>query len=444
MRISDTSDSLLPQARKLLSLATDAGAEEAEVYGMAGQSLDIDLRKAQVELASQSLHRGLGLRAVVAGAVGFSSTSDMSLLSTVARSAVLSARARGPDPSWRGFPRPERVTRPEGIFDSCLADIGPEECLDLAESLVAGCARVAGAESVSGGLACACGSNLILNSLGLELEETGTLMHASLEAIARGPDVATGNDFLVSRSFQPSLEEVGRSAAEMARSSLGGTKAESGSFDVLLRPMAVAELLEYTLIPALLADNVQKSRSALAGRRGDSVASESLFIVDDGLLPGGIDTSAFDGEGVASQQTVLIEGGSLKGYLYDSYAAGKEGVRSTGNAVRSGYTGVPRVGARNFIISSPCSQNLLEESRGYMVSGLIGAHTANAISGDFSVEARNAFAIAPGEDARPIRSLMLAGNIFDLLKEIEVGRDVRSVGSIVTPTVKLRMKVVGS
>ena len=79
-----------------------------------------------------------------------------------------------------------------------------------------------------------------------------------------------------------------------------------------------------------------------------------------------------------------------------------------------------------------------------MVSVLIGAHTANAIAGDVSVEARNAFAISPGERARPIRSLMLAGNIFELLREIEVGRDVRSVGSIVTPTVKLRMKVVGS
>jgi PmbA protein len=110
MRISDTSDSLLPQARELLSLAIAAGAEEAEVYGMASLSYAIDLRRAQVELASQSLHRGLGLRAVVSGAVGFSSTSDMSLLSFVARSAVQSARARGSDPAWRGFPRPERVT----------------------------------------------------------------------------------------------------------------------------------------------------------------------------------------------------------------------------------------------------------------------------------------------------------------------------------------------
>jgi len=444
MRISDTSDSLRNHARQLLSSALAAGAEEAEVYGISSLSFDIDLRRAQVELASRSLHRGLGLRAVVSGAVGFSSTSDMSLLSSVARSAVQSARARGPDPAWRGLPRPERVTQPENTFDPRLAEMGPEECLELAKSLVAGCSEVAGAEPVSGGLACASGTNFIINSRDLELEERGTVMQASLEAIARGADVATGSDFHISRRLASSLEEVGQSAAEMARSSLGGQKAESGTFDVLLRPQAAAELLEYTLIPALLADSVQKGRSVLAGRIGESIASERLVIADDGLVSGGIDSSAFDGEGVPSRRTVLIEDGTLKAYLYDSYTAGKEGVHSTGNAVRSGYTALPRVGARNFILSSADSQNLLEETGGFMVSGLIGAHTANAISGDFSVEARNAFAISPGEEARPIRSLMLAGNIFELLREIEVGRDVRSVGSIVTPTVKLRMKVVGS
>jgi PmbA protein len=265
-----------------------------------------------------------------------------------------------------------------------------------------------------------------------------------MDTIARAADVATGSEFFISRSYQPSLEEVGRAAAEMACSSLGGVKAESGTFDVLLRPLAMAELLEYTLLPALAADDVQKGRSSLRGRVGEKISSESLVIADDGLVPGGMDSSAFDGEGVPSQRTVLIDGGILKGYIYDSYTAGKEGVPSTGNAVRSGYSDVPRVGNRNLIVSSPDARDLLAETKGYLVNGLIGAHTANPISGDFSVEAKNAFLIAPGEEAKPIRSLMLAGNFFELLKDIEIGRDVRAIGAIVTPTVKFRMKVVGS
>ena len=166
--------------------------------------------------------------------------------------------------------------------------------------------------------------------------------------------------------------------------------------------------------------------------------------MDDGLLPGGLDSSAFDAEGVPSQKTVLIEDGVLKGFLYDSYTAGKDGVQSTGNADRAGYSDVPSVGIRNMIISSPDARDLLAETKGYKVGGLIGAHTANPISGDFSVEARNCFFVAPGEAAKPIRSLMLAGNVFELLKGIEVGTDVRAVGGIVTPTVKFTMKVVGS
>jgi len=444
MRISDTSDSFLESARQLLSLALREGAQEAEVFGHVGHSVDVDLRKNVVELVSESFHRGLGLRVVVSGGVGFSASSDMGQLAAIAKSAVKAARARGPDRAWRSLPAPQEVVQPQEIFDPAIARAGPEECLEQAASLLQGCSEVKGAEPVSGGVGCVQGTEYVLNSLGIEMQETSTFMHASLETIARGADVATGSEFSSSRILQTGLEEVGRAAAEMARSSLGGARAESGTFDVLLKPLAVAELLEATLLYAVFADSVQKGRSSLKGRLGSRIASESLQMVDDGLLCGGLGSSAFDGEGVPSQKNVLVEGGVLRSFLYDSYTAGKEGTRSTGNAVRSGYSDVPHVGIRNLTVSSPCAYDLQAETKGYLVSGLIGAHTANPISGDFSVEARNCFFISPGESPKPIRSLMLAGNVFDLIKEIEIGVDVRPIGGIVTPTVKVRMKVVGS
>ena len=444
MKTSGISDSLLEYAHQLIALALREGAAEAEVYGMVGRSVDADLRKGSVEMASESFHRGLGLRAVVKGAVGFSSTSDMSLLEYVAKNAVKSAKVRGLDESWRSLPSPEMVVPVQGIFDPRLEQIGPEECLEAAASMLEGCRTVSEAEPVSGGVACVCGTGFVINSLGLELMETATLMQASMETIAKAGDVATGSEFFNSRSFQPSMEAVGKAAAVMARTSLAGTKAESGTFDVLLKPLAVAELLENTILSAFEADNVQKGRSSLKGRVGEMISSEGLNVHDDGLLAGGLDSSAFDGEGAPSRRTVLIEKGILKGFLYDSYTAGKDGVKSTGNAVRQGYSDVPRVGIRNLIVSSPVAYDLLEETKGYLVNGLIGAHTANPISGDFSVEARNAFRVSPGEVPVPIRSLMLAGNIYDLLKNIEVGTDVRAVGGIVTPTMKAKMNVVGS
>ncbi len=144
-----------------------------------------------------------------------------------------------------------------------------------------------------------------------------------------------------------------------------------------------------------------------------------------------------------SQRNVLAKEGLLQGFLYDSYTAGKAGTASTGNAVRSGYSDVPRVGVRNLIVSSKEAFDLPKETRGILVNSFIGAHTANPISGDFSVEAKNAFYVS-GEAAKPIGSMMLAGNIFHLLKDIDVGTDVRAVGAVVTPSVKVRMKVVSS
>ena len=208
-----------------------------------------------------------------------------------------------------------------------------------------------------------------------------------------------------------------------------------------------SDILENAFVPSTFGDNVQKGRSSLAGRIGEEVAEESFNMTDDGLFPGGMATSSFDGEGVSSQRTPLVENGVLKGFLYDSYAAGKETppTESTGNADRPGYAGIPRIGTTNLIASSKKPQDVLAETeRGYLVTGVIGAHTANPVSGDFSVEARNVFAVEDGAPLKPIRSLMLAGNVFELLKSIEVGTDARMVGSVVVPTVKVEMKVVGS
>ena len=151
MKTSGISDSLLEYAHQLLDLALREGAAEAEIYGMVGHSVDVDLRKGSVEMASESFHRGLGLRAVVLGAVGFSSTSDMSLLEYVAKSAVKSARARGPDESWLSLPAPEKVVPVQGIFDPRLERISPEECLDAAASMLEGCRMVKEAEPVCRG-----------------------------------------------------------------------------------------------------------------------------------------------------------------------------------------------------------------------------------------------------------------------------------------------------
>lgn len=354
------------------------------------------------------------------------------------------ARIFGPDSLWKGLPEASRIPPVEGVFDRRIAEVQTDALLEISEELLSGCRDVDGVEPVSGGVSCTHSLEILINSSGVDLSEEGTSIHLALETIARGSSgVATGSEFDNSRSFSVNARDVGARAADLARRSLDGITMETSTYDVVLSPVAFAELLENALVPSLSAENVQKGRSALAGMLGKGVADSRLQLIDDGTLPAGMGSSAFDGEGVPSQRNVLLEDGILRSYLYDSYTAGKEGRSSTGNSVRSGYSDMPRIGIRNLIISSKEPVEMLDGVReGVLVNSVIGAHTANPISGDFSVEARNAFRIRAGEVAEPVRSAMIAGNIFDLLKHMDVGRDARAVGPIVTPSVRVRMRVV--
>jgi PmbA protein len=441
MKILDTSDDLLEFSYKLMNQALDEGAEEAEVFGLAGKTTSVTLRKDKVELGSESFHKGLGLRTVVRGAVGFSCTSNFDQLSSIVASALQSAQARGPDASWKSLVLPENVNRPDNLFDPVLDEIESEQCIDIANGLLMG-ACIKGVEPSSGGITCSSIMETVVNSHGVELAEPSTMMTASMEAIAKGFDVATGSEFHNSRLLKSDLQEVGRSAAELARASLGGVMVESGSFEVLLKPLAFAELLESAFNPSLFADNIQKGRSRLAECVGDTIVSEDLSITDNGLLSGGIGSSSFDSEGTPSKEVSLIDHGILKGFLYDGYTAGKVGKISTGNAVRSSYSEVPLIGIKNLVVNSTEPFDLTNDTRGFLVNDIIGAHTANHISGDFSVEARNAFYLVPDEMPKPVKSMMLSGNIFELLKNIELDKDKRAVGNVVTPSVRVRMKIV--
>ncbi len=446
-RISDISDEgvLVEHAERLLKRVLSLGADEAEVFGVLSRSFTIELRRDHVDSISESMLRGLGLRAVLKGGVGFSSTSDLSCIDEIASAALSAARIFGPDDAWRSLPEPAPVSEIDDVFDERIAEIDIDEILHLSEELLRGCKSVAGAEPVSGGISCIYSKEFLMNSNGIALSDVGTSLHIALEAISRdGQEVATGSEFDNSRRLNLDAYKVGERAAELACSSLGGASVDTGTYDVVLSPIAFAEIIESALIPSFSAENVQKGRSALADKLGQKIADMRVQIIDDGSLSGGMASSAFDGEGVPSRRNMLIDSGVLKSYLYDTYTAGKDGVSSTGNSIRSGYSDMPRIGIRNMIISSTDTRDIMEDVReGVLVNSVIGAHTANPISGDFSVEARNAFFIRDCEIAGPIKSAMIAGNVFDLIREMEVGRDRRVVGPIVTPSIKVRMRVVG-
>ena len=438
-------EELYKVARSALKKGEDAGADEIEVFCISGRSKDIETTKNEINLASESFERGIGTRVLVGGAIGFSSTSDLKKIDESVIDAIGCARANDSGNDWKSLPSNGKYPSVSGVYDKRIDNLTVEECLDFATDMING-AKTEKVYPTSGSFSCVCFSYLIMNSNGVEVTRKETMMQAYIESMANeGNEVSTAYDFAVSRNLDCNFFELGQSASKQAFESLNGTKISPHKTTVLFRPFAISDILQNAFVPSISAENVQKNRSSLADKIGQKIASCDLSILDDGLIDSGIGTSPSDDEGVPSQRTKIIENGELKSFLYDHYTSQKEERKSTGNATRGSYSSLPSIGIRNMILTHPTSDLIGETKEGVLITSVIGGHTANAVSGDFSLEGRGAFIIKDGCISKPIKQVMISGNVFDLIKKIDgLDTDTRMIGNVITPTIRVRdLKVVG-
>jgi PmbA protein len=427
-----------------VNAALAVGADAAEVYLSSSTSIEIDVRDGRVETIKSAAEKGAGLRVIRGRRIGFAYTTDLSPrgLETAAQRAVANAAVTAEDEFHRlpnsapGYPAVD-------IFDPELSGKQMEEKIDLARRMEAA------ARAHDPRVAIVEGSTYqdrlvevgIVSSTGVSAYYQGAVCGLYIALTAReGEDHQTGfaMDFR-SRFAELNPEAVGREAAGRAVRMLGARTQRGMEVPVVFDPLVMVSLLG-VLAPALTAEAVQKGRSLFAGQVGEVVASDLVTIVDDGTLEGGIGSAPFDGEGVPSSRSVLVENGILRGYLYNTYTAAKDGVASTGNGVRASYKGGPEVGTTNFFLEpgdkSP-EEIIGEISSGLYVDEVMGMHTANPISGDFSVGATGLW-IEQGKLSYPVRGLAIAGNIRDLLTAVDaVGRDLRFFGGKGAPTVRV-------
>ena len=429
----------------VLSLSEKWGADEAEIVFSIGESTSIQFKTDIIETAKKTTNAGYGIRAVVGGAVGFAGTNVLSNLKDTLKTAIDSAKVMEADPLFKSFPAKAAYSSVDGLYDARIEEMSLDECIGCAADMISGVKKVGNITPTSGGFSRSISYFLIMNTNGLIGEKKGTAVSGFVDVTTESGDVSTAYDYMISRKKEIDFSAIGVNAAELAKKSMKGTTIGTEKLPVIFHPFSFADIIENTLEPSIDADNIQKDRSMLAGRLEDEIANSKLTITDDGTLSGGIASGPFDDEGTPTQKTAVIEKGILKSYLYDSYTAGKDDVKSTGNGYRYSYSSVPSVGLSNFVIKFPTSDIIAETKHGIYVNTIIGAHTANEISGDFSVEGRNAFLIENGELTKPIKSVMISGNIFDMLKNIDgAGTDVRNVGGIVTPSIRIsEMNVIG-
>jgi PmbA protein len=409
-----------------------AGAEAGEVYLHDIRSSSVTVAAGKVEASERRHDLGVALRAFRRGRVGFASTSGTrgADVRRAAERAVELARLLPPDPAHalpRGGARPEVA----GNFDPGLERQPAARKAAIAAEVEAAARRKAGAlRTRESRYADLWGTVWIANSAGLEdwyrMSRAMCWIEVMVPDAGGGLQTGFASGYAIGpRGLEPA--KVGQEAAERALAKLGARQPPTARTAVVLDPQASAGLFG-AIVPALHADNVLKRKSLFADRAGGKVASPQVTLVDDGRLPGGYSSAPFDGEGVSTRETVLIEKGILRSFLHSTYTARRMGAEPTGNAVRDSYTDPADIDSTNLYLkpSGGARADLLGSvQQGVYVSELMGLHTIDPISGDFSLGAAGA-EIRGGSLGAPLEKMAVAGNVLDLLAAVRgVADDLR-------------------
>ena len=426
---------------------------ELEIFLSEGRGRSVVWSEKKIEDFHQAEGGGVGVRVILrssangnGGQQGYAFTSSL-VKEDVEKTATraLEAAKKLPYDEYRSLPASS--SKYPQIKEESLNDPNTfsEDVLKIQERLKEGEARILKEfpilrsvlrASFSEGV----GETAILNSNGIEKAYADTHSGFGVSCLAEKDGERQEGGFGQSKRLKKDLDwtDIFNCAAHRTIALLGGKPIPSGTIPVVFDPTVACEFLSL-ICGGVCADSVQKGKSPLAGKLQQIIASDKITIVDDGTLEGGLSTSLCDDEGTPTQRNVIIQNGKLEKYLYDTYTALKGHTSSTGNASRAGYKSSPSSGTSNFYLEKGSSSRdqVLKETKGLYLYDVMGLHMADPISGDFSVAALGSY-IEGGEFKFGVRGITLAGNLLDLLKNIDaVCSDLTFFGSIGSPTFRV-------
>lgn len=281
----------------------------------------------------------------------------------------------------------------------------------------------------------------IINSKGLKAEAGKTLYSLVALCVAKDQDEVSWYDWVWSHSLR-NLDgrALGANVARKAISFLQSEQISTGIYDGILTPHASCEMVDI-LSSSFVGESLYKNKTKLKGKEGEKCFSETLTIVDSGCA--GMGSFPFDGEGVPSQENVVVREGVFKHFLFDTYYGRKFGKASTGNGVRVGLKNPPLCGTRGLFIKAGAADVYRHLTNGVIIEELMGTHTANPITGDFSLGAVGHF-VESGVP-RPFKGVILSGNVFELFGHVRmVGDDLKFYGTNGAPSLYIEgMKISG-
>ncbi len=431
-----------------------SGASAADAVAVESDGITVSVRLRKVEKVAEARERRIGVRVFVGQSSAVLSTADFSTPSLARRAedAVACARVTAPDPV-AGLPDPADVVKTPadlGLHDPAVAALSAERQIVFATEAESAALDADSAITNSEGAECGSGTARVVYGTSHGFVGGYQASSVSLHVVP----VATRNGsmqrdywYTTSRRLD-GLEppgRVGAVAAARATRRLGARKVETCQVPVVFDPETAASLFRH-LAAAVSGSAVYRGTSFLRDKLGERIAAGGLTVVDDGTLPGALGSKPFDGEGVATRRTSVVEGGVLRSYLLDTYAARKLGLPTTGNAARAVSDG-PSVAPTNlFVQPGPHAPDEIIRSlrRGLYVTELIG-FGVNGVTGDYSRGAVGLW-IEDGAFAYPVEEITIAGNLLDMFRDIDmIGSDLTLRGAIAAPTLRIaRMTVAGA
>lgn len=414
-----------------------------EIFLSQSKSIEVNSKKTQLDFAKEEIDLGLGIRVLKDNKLGFAFTSDIEKIKETANQALENTKLNEADKNF-SFSNPKKVKEVKDTYDSKFDELTIEESIELLENLLT-TANETKCNITSAGFSASKQESIILNSNGVSISNKGTGFGIGLSVnLEENGNVATAYDSQSSRFFDIDEDKLAKEVCQLAIDSANPKPIETNDYDVVLDYHAATGLLS-TFISAFSAENVQRERSILKDKIGEEIVSPNLSITDDATLPKALGSTNCDGEGTVTQKTELVENGILKSFLYDIYTANKGNCESTGNGFRGSFSSTPGVSPSNILFDFKDELEINDIQNGVLTTSVLGAHTANPISGDFSVEASNGFKIENGEITEPINKAMISGNIFELLKDCEaIKSEHKQYGSFIIPKILVHnLRVVG-
>ena len=418
---------------KLFKEAKSKGFDECEIYYIDRESINITVYEQEVDKYNLNTTFGVSFRGMYNKKMGYSYTEimDEDAIKMLIKNAIECAKTIESDDEqfiYEGDKEYPEVNN----YSTALENIEVDKLIDIALELEKKAKAYSPKVVNIGGCSIGYGSSNygIYNTKGLELVSKNNMLTSYVVPIVEDNGQkydAVG--YTIAESIKDiDTDKIVKEGVEEALSRIGGKTIDSGNYKTIIFNEAMVSLLD-AFVDIFDADSAQKGLSLLKDKEGKEIASDIVTIVDDPLLKGGLASTPFDDEGVASFKKDIISNGKLITLLHNLKTANKAGVKTTGNGFKASYASPVGIQPTNFYIEKgkDTFEDLLKEIKeGVLITEFSGLHAgANSITGDFSLAAKG-FYIKDSKKQFPIEQITVAGNFFDVLKNVKkIGNDLK-------------------